>query len=134
MECNVYLGGPSQFELQGAILVYTGGNAAGGAFAAWHEIESDKARAPRLGPAKPLSTFFLKELSRGLGAMMRPEILDDILVNADDARASATLGVLRDLAVRTQVLFFTHHRHLEELGKNAGAQIIDLNALSTAPA
>ena len=30
MECNVYLGGPSQFELRGAILVYAGGNMSGG--------------------------------------------------------------------------------------------------------
>ncbi|MGD1097287.1 MAG: AAA family ATPase, partial [Bryobacteraceae bacterium] len=42
-----------------------------------------------------------------------PVILDDILINADNARASATLKVLSDLAKRTQVLFFTHHRHLE---------------------
>jgi len=56
-----------------------------------------------------------------------PVILDDILINAYNARASATLKVLRNLAARTQVLFFTHHRHLEELGRKAGAQIIDIN-------
>ena len=107
MECNVYLGGPSQFELQGAILVYTGGNAAGGAFAAWHEIESDKTRAPRLGPAKPLSTFFLKELSRGLGAMMRPEILpENVLVRTPD------ILVWWRPAQRRKMFF----RHEDELG------------------
>jgi uncharacterized protein YhaN len=57
-----------------------------------------------------------------------PVILDDILINADNGRASATLKVLSNLARRTQVLFFTHHRHLEELGREAGAQIIDLNS------
>jgi uncharacterized protein YhaN len=57
-----------------------------------------------------------------------PVILDDILINADDARASATLEVLGNLARRTQVLFFTHHRHLERLGREAGAQVVDLNA------
>lgn len=56
-----------------------------------------------------------------------PVILDDILINADNSRASATLKVLSNLAGRTQVLFFTHHRHLEELGREAGAQIVDLN-------
>jgi PRTRC genetic system protein B len=107
MECNVYLGGPSQFELQGAILVYTGGNAAGGAFAAWHEIESDKTRAPRLGPAKPLSTFSLKELSRGLGAMMRPEILpENVLVRTPD------MLVWWRPAQRRKMFF----RHEDELG------------------
>jgi uncharacterized protein YhaN len=57
-----------------------------------------------------------------------PAILDDILINADNARASAKLKVLSDLAKRTQVLFFTHHRHLAELGRAADAQIIDLNS------
>ena len=61
-----------------------------------------------------------------------PVILDDILINSDDTRASATLKALADLARRTQVLFFTHHRHLEALGYEAGAQIIDLNASSVA--
>jgi uncharacterized protein YhaN len=61
-----------------------------------------------------------------------PVILDDILINADNARASATLKVLCDLARRTQVLFFTHHRHLEQLGREAGAQIVDLHFASVA--
>ena len=85
MECNVYLGGPSQFELRGAILVYAGGNLACGTFASWHDVEGGRAGTPRLGPAAPLSTSFLRELSRGLGAMTRPEILpDNVLVRTPD--------------------------------------------------
>lgn len=85
MECEVYLGGPSQFELRGAILVYSGGREAGGSFASWHEAEGDKRLAPRLGPAKPLSTSFLKELARGLGTMVRPEILpENVLVRTPE--------------------------------------------------
>lgn len=85
MDCNVYLGGPSEFTLQGAILVYRGGRSTGGAFASWHEVETDKARTPQLGPAQSLSRHFLKELSRGLGAMVRPEILpDNVLVRTPD--------------------------------------------------
>ena len=61
-----------------------------------------------------------------------PVILDDILVNADDTRALATLKVLGNLASRTQVLFFTHHRHLEKLGRDAGAEIIDLSGSTVA--
>jgi uncharacterized protein YhaN len=53
-------------------------------------------------------------------------ILDDILINSDDARASAALKVIGDLAKRTQVLFFTHHRRLAELGTYAGGQMIEL--------
>ncbi len=44
-----------------------------------------------------------------------PIIIDDLLVQFDDARATATLEVLAELACQTQVLFFTHHRHLCEL-------------------
>jgi uncharacterized protein YhaN len=44
-----------------------------------------------------------------------PFIVDDILIKFDDARAAAALRVLAQLAARTQILFFTHHRHLVEL-------------------
>jgi uncharacterized protein YhaN len=41
-----------------------------------------------------------------------PVVLDDILINFDDDASSATFKVLADLSKRTQILFFTHHRHL----------------------
>jgi uncharacterized protein YhaN len=44
-----------------------------------------------------------------------PFILDDILVNFDDARAEATLRVLGELGSRTQVLLFTHHERNVDL-------------------
>ena len=44
-----------------------------------------------------------------------PLVIDDLLVQFDDARASATLPVLAGLSRQTQVLFFTHHEHLCEL-------------------
>jgi uncharacterized protein YhaN len=47
-----------------------------------------------------------------------PFIVDDILVNFDDQRASAALGVLGQLAARTQILMFTHHEHLVELARS----------------
>jgi uncharacterized protein YhaN len=55
-----------------------------------------------------------------------PVVLDDLLINSDDKRASAALQVIAELAVRTQVLFFTHHQRLADLGLKAGAQIIEL--------
>jgi uncharacterized protein YhaN len=58
-----------------------------------------------------------------------PVILDDILINSDDTRASAALHVIGDLAKRTQVLFFTHHRRLAELGMTAGARMIEVTSL-----
>jgi uncharacterized protein YhaN len=44
-----------------------------------------------------------------------PFIVDDILLNFDDVRALAALQALAELSRQTQVLFFTHHRHLVEL-------------------
>jgi uncharacterized protein YhaN len=46
-----------------------------------------------------------------------PFVADDLLIHFDDERAAAALSVLADLATRTQVLFFTHNRHLMELAR-----------------
>ena len=48
-----------------------------------------------------------------------PFILDDILINFDDARSKATLEVLAKLSAQTQVIFFTHHTHLIEIAEGA---------------
>lgn len=44
-----------------------------------------------------------------------PFIVDDVLINFDDARSASTLQVLHALSEKTQVIFFTHHAHLLEL-------------------
>lgn len=44
-----------------------------------------------------------------------PLIIDDLLVQFDDERALATLSALEELSRKTQVLFFTHHRHMVDL-------------------
>ena len=46
-----------------------------------------------------------------------PFIVDDILIKFDDGRAVAALKALADLSKTTQVIFFTHHRHLVELAE-----------------
>lgn len=43
-----------------------------------------------------------------------PFIVDDILIRFDNDRAVAALSVLSRLSEKTQVIFFTHHRHLVE--------------------
>lgn len=53
-----------------------------------------------------------------------PMVVDDIVINFDDASASATFKVLAELSKKTQVLVFTHHEHLLE--QAAGA--IDKNS------
>ena len=44
-----------------------------------------------------------------------PLIVDDILIQFDDQRATAALQILAQLSERTQVIFFTHHQHLVQL-------------------
>lgn len=59
-----------------------------------------------------------------------PFILDDILVNADDARSKAALKILGELAAKTQVILFTHHRRIvdeaQQLATASGLQIHEL--------
>lgn len=54
-----------------------------------------------------------------------PFVVDDILLRFDDERSRATLKILAELAVRTQVIFFTHHQHMVDLAR----QSIDEKAL-----
>ena len=44
-----------------------------------------------------------------------PFIVDDILINFDDARSRATIKALSDLAEKSQVILFTHHQKIVEV-------------------
>jgi uncharacterized protein YhaN len=57
-------------------------------------------------------------------------ILDDILINSDDERSSVALDIFAEFSKQTQVLLFTHHRHLAELAIRAGAQMVELGRLA----
>lgn len=46
-----------------------------------------------------------------------PFVADDLFINFDDERAAAGFRLLEQLAEKTQVLFFTHHRHLVDIAK-----------------
>jgi uncharacterized protein YhaN len=46
-----------------------------------------------------------------------PFIVDDILIKFYNDRAAATLMVLAALSKKTQVIFFTHHRHLLQVAE-----------------
>ena len=48
-----------------------------------------------------------------------PFLVDDLFINYDDERAHVGFQVLAELAKSTQVLFFTHHRHLLNVAENA---------------
>ena len=47
-----------------------------------------------------------------------PFVIDDVLIQFDDARSAAALQVLSRLAKQRQVIFFTHHEHLLEIAEN----------------
>jgi len=48
-----------------------------------------------------------------------PFIVDDILINFDNERASAALSGLAEFSQKTQIIFFTHHKHLVEIVENS---------------
>jgi uncharacterized protein YhaN len=48
-----------------------------------------------------------------------PFIVDDVLVHFDNDRSAAALAALGELAKETQVVFFTHHKHLVSLAESA---------------
>jgi uncharacterized protein YhaN len=54
------------------------------------------------------------ELRRAAGVDL-PVILDDVLMTSDDRRAGRMLQALADFARQTQVIVFTHHRHLIDI-------------------
>lgn len=49
-----------------------------------------------------------------------PVVLDDVAVHLDDSRTRAMLQVFAELAQKTQVLLFTHHRAVVEAAEAAG--------------
>jgi len=51
-----------------------------------------------------------------------PFIVDDILIGFDDDRTKVCIEVLADLAAKTQVLLFTHHRRVLEIGNTLKAE------------
>jgi len=59
-----------------------------------------------------------------------PFVVDDILIRFDNDRAKAVLQVLAELSTKTQVIFFTHHRHLQDLAEsNVNRSMLFIHAL-----
>ena len=59
-----------------------------------------------------------------------PFIVDDVLVDFDDARTEAALKQLAALAEKTQVIVFTHHSQLVEQAKKlTGAGLAQVHRL-----
>lgn len=62
-----------------------------------------------------------------------PFVADDLFVNFDDERAAAGFRLLARLAEKTQVLFFTHHRHLVEIAQETLGDLAGLVSLDDRP-
>ena len=57
-----------------------------------------------------------------------PFVADDVLLDFDDARARRVMEELGRLAEKTQVILFTHHKHLVEIGRDVlGARCLVQN-------
>ena len=64
-----------------------------------------------------------------------PIIIDDVLVNFDDARAKQTIAALADISQSAQVLFFTCHPHMVALARDVipGLNPIQLSGTPVSP-
>jgi len=64
-----------------------------------------------------------------------PLVVDDLLITFDDARTAAALEVLAEIATKTQVLVFTHHESVMNIGvERYDAQGTSFNNLNAAKA
>ena len=61
-----------------------------------------------------------------------PFVADDLFINFDDGRARAGFEVLGTLARKTQVIFFTHHKHLADLARETLG--VETNVVDLEPA
>ena len=68
-----------------------------------------------------LSLRLASLLRRAEVAEPMPLVLDDVLIQLDDHRASAAIAVLAEVSRKMQVLFFTHHARLVDLARAAVA-------------
>jgi len=72
VNAHLEIGQSYNLELRHAVLVYGDQHHA---FATLHEVARQEDGPPMLGPARPLSLAFLRELGRGLGSQVAPGIL-----------------------------------------------------------
>lgn len=105
---------------------------------AWVGVELDGGRPSRVHRGGGLSPLELERLSRGAMDQLQlcirialarhsaarcpaPVLLDDVLVNADDARARVLAEAVAEVARATQVLLFTAHQHTVQLFDDLGS-------------
>ncbi|MCG3173435.1 MAG: Chromosome partition protein Smc [Myxococcota bacterium] len=68
--------------------------------------------------------------NRASGHEPMPVILDDVLQGFDDERAGYGLRLLAEFSPVTQVIYFTHHRHLLKLAeKHAAVEVLEIQSI-----
>jgi uncharacterized protein YhaN len=55
-----------------------------------------------------------------------PFIADDLFVNYDDSRTLAGLQILADISSKTQVIFLSHHAHIEPLAQSVFGRALNV--------
>jgi chromosome segregation protein len=55
-----------------------------------------------------------------------PFVGDDILASFDDKRTQLTLALLAEFGRTRQAILFTHHGHVAELAREAGADVVEI--------
>lgn len=66
------------------------------------------------------------------GGQAAPVVIDDCLIQLDDARTTAALKRFSNLSLQTQVILFTHHKHLIDLAsKTLGKEGCHIHHLSS---
>ena len=63
------------------------------------------------------------------GGTTLPFVADDIMETFDNTRTTAAVGLLREIAVQGQALYFTHHEHVVELAREVCGEQLEVHQL-----
>ncbi len=58
-----------------------------------------------------------------------PFVADDIMETFDNTRTAAALGLLKEISMQGQALYFTHHEHVVELAKDVCGESVIIHQL-----
>lgn len=58
-----------------------------------------------------------------------PFVADDIMETFDNTRTKAALGLLKEISMQGQALYFTHHEHVVDLAKNVCGDTATIHTL-----
>jgi PRTRC genetic system protein B len=81
MKVEISIGEVHRFELRDALLIYRENRRS---FITWHTVTAEKKGSPVLGPAQPLTTAFVEDLTESLSGGATAEVLpENVLAKTD---------------------------------------------------